>query len=256
MNKANRLVLIAILPLLLFVSSAQSGEVTTPKIKAIAFDAFPIFDPRPIAKAAEKAFPGQGKALMKAWIPKIFEYQWLRILGGKYKDFMHAAESGLVFSAKKMNLELTSEKKSRLLSKFMNLEPWPDASTSIRKLKEMDLELVFLSNMTEEMLNNGLKSANLAKDFTLVISTDAIHSYKPAPEAYNLAVEKLALKKEEILFVAFAGWDAAGAKWFGYPTFWVNRLGAPQEELGVMPEGSSKDLSGLVEYISKINQSR
>lgn len=256
MYKVNRRLLIAVLLSLFFICNAQSEEVTTPRIKAIAFDAFPIFDPRPIRKAAEEAFPGQGQNLMNVWLSRIFEYQWLRVLGGRYENFMQAAESGLVFAAKKMNLELTPEKKNKLLSEFMNLNAWPDAPASIKKLKEMGLELVFLSNMTEEMLNNGLKTANLDKDFTLVISTDSIHSYKPAPEAYNLAVEMLSLKKEEILFVAFAGWDAAGAKWYGYPTFWVNRLGAPQEELGATPDGSSKDLSGLIEFVSKINKGK
>ncbi len=256
MYKVNRNILIAVLLSLFFVSNAQSEEVTTPSIKAIAFDAFPIFDPRPIAKAAEEAFPGQGRNLMNVWLSRIFEYQWLRVLGGRYENFMQAAESGLVFSAKKMNLELTPEKKKKLLSKFMNLNTWPDAPESIKKLKEMGLELVFLSNMTEEMLSNGLKKANLDKDFTLILSTDSIHSYKPAPEAYNLAVEKLSLKKEEILFVAFAGWDMAGAKWYGYPTFWVNRLGAPREELGVSADGSSKNLAGLIEFVSKINRSK
>ena len=256
MYKVNRTILIAVLLSLFWVGNAQSKEVTTPKIKAIAFDAFPIFDPRPIGKAAEEAFPNQGQKLMNVWLSRIFEYQWLRVLGGRYENFMQTAESGLVFAAKKMNLELTPEKKNKLLSTFTNLNAWPDASVSIKKLKEMGLELVFLSNMTEEMLNNGLKRANLDKDFTLTISTDSINSYKPAPEAYNLAVEKLSLKKEEILFVAFAGWDAAGAKWYGYPTFWVNRLDAPREELGAVPDGSSNDLSGLIEFVSKINQSK
>jgi 2-haloacid dehalogenase len=256
MYKINKNLLIVVLLSLFFVSNAQSEEATTARIKAIAFDAFPIFDPRPIAKAAEEAFPGQGQNLMNIWRSRIFEYQWLRVLGGRYENFMQATEGGLVFAAKKMNLELTPEKKNKLLSEFMNLNVWPDAPVSIKKLKGMGLELVFLSNMTEEMLSNGLKKEGLDKDFTFIISTDSINSYKPTPEAYNLAVEKLPFKKEEVLFVAFAGWDAAGAKWYGYPTFWVNRLDAPLEELGEIPDGSSKDLSGLIEFVSKINQGK
>ncbi len=57
------------------------------------------------------------------------------------------------------------------------------------------------------------------------------------------------IKKEEILFAAFAGWDASGAKWFGYPTFWVNRQAAPAEELGVSADGVGKGLSDLVNFI-------
>ena len=56
--------------------------------------------------------------------------------------------------------------------------------------------------------------------------------------------------------MAFAGWDVAGAKWYGYPTFWVNRLGAPLEELGEIPNGSSRDLSGLIEFVLKNNQGK
>ena len=57
------------------------------------------------------------------------------------------------------------------------------------------------------------------------------------------------MKKEEIAFAAFAGWDVAGAKWFGYPTFWVNRVGAPLEELGVAPDGADTGLNDLVYFV-------
>jgi 2-haloacid dehalogenase len=51
------------------------------------------------------------------------------------------------------------------------------------------------------------------------------------------------------LFVAFAGWDAAGARSFGYPTFWVNRLGFPPEQLGVLPDATGPDLNALLAFV-------
>jgi 2-haloacid dehalogenase len=63
-----------------------------------------------------------------------------------------------------------------------------------------------------------------------------------------MGVDAFKLKKEEIAFAAFAGWDAAGAKWFGYPTFWVNRLNAPVEELGAMPDGIGSGLGDLAKF--------
>jgi 2-haloacid dehalogenase len=53
------------------------------------------------------------------------------------------------------------------------------------------------------------------------------------------------LRKEEIVFAAFGGWDAVGAKWFGYPTFCVNRAHVAAEELGTVPEWVGKDLDDL-----------
>ena len=65
-----------------------------------------------------------------------------------------------------------------------------------------------------------------------------------------MAIDAFKLKREEILFAAFAGWDAAGAKWFGYPTFWVNRLNLPGEELGVTPDATGQDLTDLVSFVN------
>jgi 2-haloacid dehalogenase len=62
-------------------------------------------------------------------------------------------------------------------------------------------------------------------------------------------MERLHLSKREILFAAFGGWDAAGAKAFGYPTVWVNRFNQPAEELGNQPDQISSDLSGLLEFV-------
>lgn len=237
----------------LLLSVAGHAQESNPGgFKVIAFDAFPIFDPRPVAQAAEAAFPGQGQKVMEVWRSRLFEYQWLRALGGQYEDFMAAAESSLIFTARQLNQELTDQKKQQLLGEFMNLKMWPDAPDAIRALKSQGLELVFLSNMTEQMLRNGLKNAGMEKEFSHIFSTDAAASFKPDPKAYALAVDKLGVPKEKILFVAFAGWDAAGAKWYGYPTFWVNRQGAPAEELGAMPDATSKDLQGLVDYITPV----
>jgi 2-haloacid dehalogenase len=64
-----------------------------------------------------------------------------------------------------------------------------------------------------------------------------------------MGLDAFGLKKEEIAFAAFAGWDVAGAKWFGYPTFWVNRANAPAEELGIVPDGTGSGLDDLIRFV-------
>jgi 2-haloacid dehalogenase len=63
-----------------------------------------------------------------------------------------------------------------------------------------------------------------------------------------LGVSLFGLPREEIGFAAFGGWDAAGAAWFGYPTFWVNRLGLPVEELAPGPEATGPTLRELAAW--------
>ncbi|XYH99740.1 hypothetical protein ACMHYB_08245 [Sorangium sp. So ce1128] len=61
---------------------------------------------------------------------------------------------------------------------------------------------------------------------------------------------RLPARLPAVEFVPFAGWDAAGARWFGYPTFWVNRLGLPAEELGVTADAAGASLADLIEFVA------
>ncbi|ANJ66583.1 haloacid dehalogenase, type II [Halothiobacillus diazotrophicus] len=227
---------------------AQAGA--NARIKAIAFDAFPVFDPRPVFALAEQLFPGKGAALSNAWRTRQFEYQWLRVIYGRYVNFWQATDDALVFAAELLNLDLTPEKRSKLMNAYLELNAWSDAPPALRELKRMGFKLALLSNATPKILDAGINNAGLMGVFDKVLSTDAIRSFKPDPRAYQMAMDAFKLPREAILFVAFAGWDAAGAKSFGYPTYWVNRLGLPAEKLGALPDGSGKTLTDLVAFVN------
>ena len=229
--------------------AARAQATPAASLRAIAFDAFPIFDPRPVAELAESLLPGKGEALMNAWRTRQFEYQWLRVLSGRYADFLHVTEESLQFADRQLGLELSGKQQQQLLSEWSNLKVWPDAGEAMHALRQAGLRLVVLSNMTAGMLVAGLKKARLDHLFEAVLSTDQIRSYKPEPKSYQLATDRLQLRREEILFAAFAGWDVAGARWFGYPTFWVNRITAPAEELGVQANAAGRDLHSLVRFV-------
>jgi 2-haloacid dehalogenase len=77
------------------------------------------------------------------------------------------------------------------------------------------------------------------------LSTDAARTYKPDPRAYQLAVDSFRVPKERIAFVASGAWDAVGAAWFGFPTFWINRRGIPREELAAPAYTTLTSLSPL-----------
>ncbi|HEY0928487.1 MAG TPA: haloacid dehalogenase type II [Gemmatimonas sp.] len=226
-----------------------AAETRQPRFKALVFDAFPIFDPRPIGALAESLFPGQGEALMNVWRTRQFEYQWLRALGGQYIDFLQATDDGLTFAAGQLRLTVSSAQRAQLMAAWTNLQPWPDVASAIGQLRQAGVRLAFLSNMTAGALSDGLRAARLDGTFEAVISTERVRSYKPDPRAYQLGIDTLGLRKEEILFVAFAGWDVAGAKWFGYPTFWVNRTNAPAEQLGATADATGADLAALLRFV-------
>jgi 2-haloacid dehalogenase len=227
----------------------QAPKTPKTKIKAIAFDAFPIFDPRPVFALAEELFPGNGIALSDEWRTRQFEYTWLRVVAQRYADFWQVTEDALVYAADKLKLDLSAEKREKLMSAYLNLKAWPDVPPALAALRKSGLRLAFLSNFTQHMLQANIKSAGLTGIFEEAISTDQARTFKPDPRAYQLGIESLGLQRDQILFAAFAGWDAAGAKLFGYPTFWVNRLKLPAEELGAVPDGSGSSLLDLVQFL-------
>jgi len=83
------------------------------------------------------------------------------------------------------------------------------------------------------MLEAAVASTGLGGLLTRVLSVDAVKTYKPAPAVYALGPQALGLPAADILFVSSNAWDVTGGKAFGYQVAWCNRVGAPEEELGV-----------------------
>jgi 2-haloacid dehalogenase len=220
------------------------------RIRAVAFDGFPIFDPRPVfGRAAQVVGPDRAERFVEAWRTRLFEYQWLRALMGRYADFLSVNRDALRFAARAAKLELGAAQVEELTAGFSALTAWPDARPTLDALRTAGIATALLSNMTSAMLHGGIERSGLAGAFDHVLSTDAIRSYKPAPAAYRLGIEALGLPREQVAFAAFAGWDAAGARWFGYPTVWVNRLGLPAEDLGADDVVVCSDLAGLRAFV-------
>jgi len=237
-----------------FVASGFVGRgVARPapaRIRAVAFDGFAIFDATAIVAVAEAVAPGRRRELVTAWRSRHFEYQWLRTLGGQYAGFQRTADDALSYAAKGLGLELPGADRERLVQAQADLRPWSDTSRAVRELRAAGLRLALLSNMTEHMLVESLRRAGLADSFEFVLSTDRVRATEPAREAYAMGQSAFELSRNEIAFVAFAGWDVAGATWFGYPTAWLNRTNAAAEQLGAEPRVAARELSPIVHWLT------
>jgi 2-haloacid dehalogenase len=234
----------------LLVTTPLAHAGTKSAIKAIAFDAFTTFDPQPIVALAEKLFPNKGTALGNSWRTRQFEYTWLRSVSQRYADFWKVTEDALVFAAHMLQLDLSADKRAQLMAAYLDLKAYPDVRPALESLKQAGIRLAFLSNMTPTMLEAATKNSGFGGLFEFTLSTDKVRTYKPDPRAYQMGMEAFGLQRQEILFAAFGGWDAAGAKWFGYPTFWVNRLHLPVEELDAAPDAMGDSLTDLAHFVS------
>lgn len=231
-----------------YAANRHVQTVAAPRFKAVAFDYFVLFNPDSVVPTAERVFPGKGRELTNLWRTRQFEYSWLRSITDHYVDFFTVTEDALVYAAHALRLDLTEDRRRQLMDAFLHLEPWPDSRGALERLRASGVQVITLANFSPIMLEENARHAGLTSFFDALISTDAKRTFKPDPRAYALGVEYLHLPKEDILFAAFGGWDAAGAKSFGYPTIWINRFDQPLEELGIRPDRMSRDMSGLLEF--------
>lgn len=220
------------------------------RIRAIAFDAYgTLFDVYSVGALAEQLFPGKGEALTALWRQKQIEYSFLRTLSDRYTPFLEVTEDALVFSARKLGLTLDDAARRQLMNQYACLSPFPENLAALKALRETGLPMAILSNGTPDMLQVAIRSAGMTGLFDYVLSVDAVRRYKTADAAYQLGPRAFGVPAREILFVSSNGWDAAGATWFGYTTFWINRAQQPMEELDVTPTAVGQRLTDVVDFV-------
>lgn len=217
-------------------------------IRAVAFDLFTIFDPRGVDRRVA-AVVGEGAPLAATWKTRLFEYCWIRAASGQYVDFEHLVHDSLVYAARAHGVAIAGAAQASLEAAFTELAPWPDAPATLRALRARGVRLAPLANFAPRMIEALVARAGIRDVFEALISTDQARTYKPDPRAYALAETTFGLPREQIAFAAFGGWDAAGARWYGYPTYWVNRLGVAPEQLAAA-DASGPDLVGLATWVS------
>jgi len=221
-------------------------------LDALVFDAYgTLFDVHSVISKCEQLFPGKGTALSQLWRSKQLEYTWLRSLMGRYADFDQVTADGLSHACRALGLACTAQTLAELKQAYQTLHLFDDALAALRALSAMHPRprLAILSNGTPEMLNAVVKHNQLDMVLDHVLSADAVGIFKPDPRVYQLAADRLRMAPDRIGFVSGNGWDAAGAKVFGFTVFWVNRANAPVEELGVAPDhtlSSLHELPGLL----------
>ncbi len=221
-------------------------------IQAIAFDAYgTLFDVYSVSALAEQHFPGKGEALAALWRLKQIEYTQLRTLAGRYEPFWEITRDALVFAARRLALSMPETIQEQLLNQYACLSPFPENAGALKTLKAAGIPLAVLSNGTPRMLQVALRSAGLDGVFDHILSVDDVRRYKPHPATYSLGLAAFGYPARNILFVSSNGWDVAGAAWFGYTTFWINRGGQPAEELGIAPDATGSRLTDVAAFAHK-----
>jgi 2-haloacid dehalogenase len=210
------------------------------------FDAYgTLFDVHSAVARFRDEIGERADRMSEMWRVKQLEYTWTRTLMGEYRDFRVLTAQALDYAAARFG-GISAGLHEKLLSAYERLDAYPDAAPALHGLKERGAQTAILSNGTPEMLENAVHSAGLAGLIDRILSVDAVHKFKTAPEAYGLVDHTFGVPRDSISFQSSNRWDIAGATKFGFRTVWMNRAGHPDEYPDLPPSAMLRSLEALL----------
>jgi len=209
------------------------------------FDAYgTLFDFNSAVARHRTAIGPKADQLADMWRLKQIQYTWLRNGMGAYAPFWQVTGEALDHCLAANDIT-ASDARDKLMSAYLALDPFPEVPAMLDRLKQSGVRLAILSNGNPGMLDPMVAASGLADRFEAVLSVDAVGVYKVAPEVYRLVEARCGVKPDKVCFLSSNCWDAHGAAHFGFRTVWVNRAGAPDDNLPGKPVAQLRDLSQL-----------
>ena len=138
-----------------------------------------------------------------------------------YVDLDTLHTENLESVAEMFHLELgTPEEKKWLIEAWHRLPCWPDSVSGIRALQRRFI-CASQSNAHIALAVNLTRHNQFAWD--VILGSEVVRTYKPAPEAYTRASEALGLRPEECMMVAAHNYDLKAAQEVGFQTAFIRR---------------------------------
>lgn len=223
----------------------MSDQIRFHGIKSCVFDAYgTLFDVHSAVAKHRERLGDKADAVSAAWRTKQLEYTWLRSLMDRYVDFWRVTGDGLDFALDQNGVD-DSVLRNDLVHAYLTLDCYPEVPEVLKTLKDAGMQTAILSNGSPRMLEAAVESSGLTDLLDAVLSVDELGIYKPAPEVYQLVLDRLAVGRAQVSFQSSNAWDAAAAATFGFRVAWCNRFGQAKERLPDAPDAEINTLSEL-----------
>ena len=177
-----------------------SGQSPASSYDAVLFDLFSaLLDSQPLWRevAGDEASGARWRE----------ESSRLGYSAGRYRPFVETVEEAAQLAGVP-----PTRAADLLLGMGEQLRPWPGAAEVLRRLSER-VRIGVVTNCSEELGQRA--AACVGVEFDVVVTAEAAGAYKPQPEPYRLALERLSVQPSRALFVAGSPRDIAGARGVG-----------------------------------------
>ncbi|MGH8005097.1 MAG: haloacid dehalogenase type II [Limisphaerales bacterium] len=163
----------------------------------------------------------------------------------KYREVLRKVMQGF---GDKFKFIPSEEELNALPDSVKNWKPFPDTVEALLELKQR-FKLSIISNTDDALFAETAR--HLRVKFDWVTTAEQVKSYKPSPNNFRQAIEKIGISPDKILHVAQSVYhDIIPAKSLGLATVLVRRRGAgatlPAEEQPDLEVPDLKTLASLV----------
>ena len=147
--------------------------------------------------------------------------------------------------AARLGWQVADDRASFLAESLPDWEPFPDTNPALERLAAAGYRLGILSNIDDDLL--AKTRSHFTVDFDLVITAEAVRSYKPAHPHFNLA--RSSIGRQQWLHAAQSYFhDVAPARELGIPIAWINRSGESPHD-GGQPDVEFGTLGELADWL-------
>jgi 2-haloacid dehalogenase len=232
----------------------SAAETLRAKIKICMFDQYgTVVDmQKGLTEAVTPYLKGRGwngrpDALVTWWRRTHFENSMIdALLHREHTPYREIGHRALAYTLTRAGIPYTMDEVHFLVAQIERLTPFPDVPEALARLKTR-YKIVVLSNGDPDMLEAAKAFHRIP--FDAVISVAVASSFKPHVATYTKAAEIVAVKPNEILFVANHAFDCVGAKSAGMHTAFIDRRMRPFGMTPHQPDLVVSDMAALAELL-------
>jgi len=157
---------------------------------------------------------------LERWFALVLRDGMALTLTGDYEPFPAVAGSALRVVGRS---RLSDEQVEHVLAGFGELPAQPDAEPAMQVLTDAGIPVVCLSNGSQEVTETFLDRSGLDRFVDQVISVADVAKWKPPPQVYRYALDRIGRPAPDVALVAVHAFDCHGAHAVGLTTGWAAR---------------------------------
>lgn len=206
-----------------------------------------------ILGAIRSILKSHNKALSDAEILNIYAEFESAIESGEFKPYRQVLKEVVRGFGARLGFKPTDQEVNSLPESLKNWRPFPDTVTALKSLAR-HYKLCIISNVDDDLF--AATARHLEVPFHVVVTALQANSYKPSHNNFQMALEKIAAPKEQMLHVAESLFhDIVPARALGIKNVWVDRSkskrGRASRTADVKPDLEVRDLKTLAELVER-----